>query len=179
VLTKADEEDFYNLIVNKIRKQLTLFINENLSREIEKVRRRFNPAQFALIKSHITLCREDEIEQIEQVKMNLVNLNVDFITINFGDVIRFSDNKGVLIPAIGDNEQFQHLRKKILHGIIEKPRIHKPHITLMHPRNSACTDEIFKEIKLCNFPCKLKFDKISLIEQEPNAKWQTSEEFEM
>ena len=48
------------------RRQLTLFLSESCSSEIEKCRERFNLEQFKLIKAHITLCREDEIEQLKQ-----------------------------------------------------------------------------------------------------------------
>jgi hypothetical protein len=47
----------------------------------------------------------------------------------------------------------------------------------MHPRNSICTDEIFKEIQNYNFPSKLKFDNISIIEQVNGKKWTVLEEY--
>ena len=165
--------------MNKKRQQLTLFIEENESMEIEKIRRKFNPEQFELIKSHVTLCREDEIEQLEKVLLNLEQLDFGFITVDFGDAIRFSNGKGVLIPAIGDNEPFQKLREKILQGIVETPRRHEPHITLMHPRNSTCTDGVFEEIEQCNFPKKIKFRTITLIEQEIGMKWNVLQEFKL
>lgn len=86
------------------RIQLTLFIDETESKEIEQIRQEFNPEQYQLIKSHITLCREDEIEQIEKVILNLKRLKFNCLTIAFGKVVRFSNEKGVLIPAIGNCE---------------------------------------------------------------------------
>jgi len=153
------------------RKQLTLFLNEPESLEIEKIRKTLNPEQYNLIKSHITLCREDEIEALEKVRMNLELLNFNGFSIDFGKSVRFSDKKGVLIPAIGNCEAFHQLRKMILAGIIEKPRMHEPHITLMHPRNSTCTEEIFKVIAAFNLPETITFNKISLIEQIPEEPW--------
>lgn len=38
-----------------------LFIEDEEAEEIEKIRKTFNPEQYALIKSPITLCREDEL----------------------------------------------------------------------------------------------------------------------
>ena len=50
---------------------------------------------------------------------------------------------------------------------------HEHHITLMHPRNSICTDEIFKNIQETDLPSSLTFDNISLIEQVDGGEWQT------
>lgn len=161
------------------RIQLTLFIDENASGQIEKIRQEFNPEQYALIKTHVTLCREDELTLIEEVILNLTKCEMNSVSINFGAVTRFSDGKGVLIPAIGKNEQFQNLRKTILKGIIEEPRNHEPHITLMHPRNSTCTDSIFNKIKKMELSTKIAFTKISLIEQEDVKKWVILREFEL
>ncbi len=123
------------------------------------------------------LCREDELEQIEKVILNLAKLNQDCITIDFGKVTRFADGKGGLIPAIGNNEPFQKLRATILQGLIENPSIQEPHITLMHPRNSTCSDRLFEQIKKVEFPHKISFRKVSLIEQEVGKKWHVLQEF--
>lgn len=165
--------------MNCKRIQLTLFINGNEATEIEKIRKAFNPEQYILIKAHVTLCREDELELIEKVLQNLKALDHAGITVNFENPARFSDGKGVLLPAADDNKQFQNLREKILQGVIENPRIHEPHITLMHPRNAVCTDEIFQQIEKSRFPKKITFKKISLIEQEPGMKWDVVKEFEL
>jgi 2'-5' RNA ligase len=160
------------------RIQLTLFIDENELGQIEQVRKEFNPEQYALINAHVTLCREDELTQIEDVILNLTKCEMNSVSINFGDVTRFSDGKGVLISAIGENEEFQSLRKTILNGIIEKPRNHEPHITLMHPRNSTCSDSIFNKIEKMELPSKITFTKISLIEQKNGKEWVVLREFE-
>ncbi len=161
------------------RRQLTLFVENHHSEAIEAIRKEFNLAQYALIKAHVTLCREDELEEIEKVMANLLKLNQAEVTIDFGKVIRFADGKGVLLPAIGNSEQFQQLRAVILEGVIEKPRQHEPHITLMHPRNATCTDAIFEQIEKIEFPDKIVFRKISLIEQELGKEWEVLREFEL
>jgi 2'-5' RNA ligase superfamily len=161
------------------RIQLSLFIDETESVEIEKIRSIFNPEQYALIKSHVTLCREDELGEIEKVLGNLERLNADCITIDFGKAVRFSNSKGVLLPAIDNNESFQALRVKVLQGIIKNPRIHEPHITLMHPRNSTCTDAVFQKIEQCIFSAKIQFNNISLIEQETGMPWNIVQKFEL
>lgn len=165
--------------MNSRRIQLTLFVGENYSGEIETIRRKFNPLQYSLIRSHVTLCRENELEQIERVLHNLERQNYTPVTIEFGNVIRFSEGKGVLIPANGSNDQFYDLRKQVLDGVIANPGNHEPHITLMHPRNSTCTDETFDQIGRISLPKKIEFTKISLIEQKEHTRWNILREVEI
>jgi 2'-5' RNA ligase len=165
--------------MNKKRIQLTLFVDENESEVIETIRREFNPEQYKLIKSHLTLCREDELEQIEVVLQTLSRLDHHSITIDFGSVERFSDGKGVLIPARGNNEQFRKLREEVLQDVTKNPAKHEPHITLMHPRNATCSDSLFEQLGKFKIPTKLEFRKISLIEQEDGSVWRVRNEFEL
>lgn len=165
--------------MNLKRIQLTLFVEEKDSAAIEQVRSTFNSAQYDLIKSHVTFCRENELTELEKITQNLLTFDQDTIKINFGAAVRFSDGKGLLMPSIGANEHFHAVRKLILKGIIDEPVIHEPHITLIHPRNGNCTDEIFEEIKKIRLPNKLGFKKISLIEQVNGGKWNVLNEFEL
>ena len=160
-----------------IRRQLTLFVNKKDAQEIENIRKRFNLEQYNLIDSHVTLCREDEIENLSIVLDNLQQLDIPKIVIQFEKVTRFDNGKGVLIPSSGNNEEFHHLRSKVLTGLNMPVRRHEPHITLMHPRNCTCTDEIFKAIQKINLPISLSFDTISLIEQLNGGQWQTLETY--
>jgi hypothetical protein len=164
---------------NNIRRQLTLFVEPEDAEIIEQVRQEFNPLQFELIKAHITLCREDEIQDLEKVISNLLLLTSTEISIEVGKVIRFDNGKGLLIPAKGINIEFQELRRQVLQGLIDNPRTQEPHITLMHPRNSTCTNKIFEIIKDISFPKNLKFKKISLIEQKDGRCWNIKKEFEL
>lgn len=165
---------------NIIRRQLTLFADKKKAIEIENIRRQFNPEQQILIDSHVTLCREDEIENISSVLDNLQQLETTKIAIYFGQVTRFENGSGVLLPASGDNEQFHLLRTKVLTGLfttaIRRP---DPHITLMHPRNSTCTDEIFSIIQKISMPTHLIFETISLIEQINGGNWQIIKSFKL
>jgi 2'-5' RNA ligase len=165
-------------VTNIIRRQLTLFVNQKEAETIEQIRQRFNPRQFELIKAHVTLCREDEIHDIDRVVANLSRLTQANIVIEFGKVARFDNGKGLLLPATIGNFEFQELRKAILIGLIDNPRKQEPHITLMHPRNSTCTDNIFLEIERQSLPTRLEFGTISLIEQENGGKWRVLQEFE-
>src|SRR5436190_22998575 len=128
--------------MSKKRIQLTLFSDEEESKAIEKIRKEFNPEQFELIKSHVTLCRENELEPIENLIQNLETLDYKYITINFGRPVRFCNGKGVLIPAIGDTDQFQKLRELIFRRIIIDQGNPTQNITLLHMRNFTSIDGI-------------------------------------
>jgi len=152
-------------VTDNTRRQLTLFVQKNDAQDIEHIRSKFNPRQSELINSHITLCREDEIEDLGKVLHNLTQLNQTTLNIKFGQVTRFENGNGVLIPATSENAEIQELRQKILKGVVDKPRRQEPHVTLMHRRNSKCTDKIFEAIEKANFPTQLNFKTISLIKQ--------------
>ncbi|ULQ57121.1 2'-5' RNA ligase family protein [Flavihumibacter rivuli] len=160
---------------------MTLFVAPEDATPIEQIRQQYNPLQFEIIKAHVTLCREDEIENIEPVIANLLSLTKTKqpILIGFGKVTRFDNGKGLYLPAANDNEEFDELRSKILNGIIENPRKHEAHITLMHPRNSTCTDEIHKQVQTIDLPTQLYFNTISLIEQKDGGQWKIVHEFNM
>lgn len=162
------------------RRQLTLFVDPSDAVTIEQTRQKFNPRQFEIIKAHVTLCREDEIENLEQVISNLFLLTQtqQNIFIEFGKVARFDNGKGLFLPATNDKKEFENLRSKALFRLYDNPRNQEPHITLMHPRNSTCTDDIFRQIEKQNFPTKLEFKIISLIEQENGGQWRTLKDFE-
>jgi 2'-5' RNA ligase len=161
------------------RRQLTLFVEQRDAETIELVRKEFNPTQFGLIKSHVTLCREDEIEDIELVVSNLLLLTQPEIVIAFGKAARFDNGKGVFLPATSGNAEFEEIRRQVLVGLCDKPRKEDPHITLMHPRNSTCTDHIFEQIEKISLPTELTFQRISLIEQEDGGQWKILQEFEL
>ncbi|MCB0517124.1 MAG: 2'-5' RNA ligase family protein [Chitinophagales bacterium] len=162
-----------------IRRQLTLFVDVKDAEHIEQIRQEFNPRQFHLIKAHVTLCREDEIKNLEQVISNLFLLTQTELNIKFGKVERFDNGKGLLLPATNSNEEFDNLRRQVLSGLIDNPRKQEVHITLMHPRNSTCTDNIFKQVETINLPTILNFKKISLIEQKDGGQWKILQEFSL
>jgi len=162
--------------MEKIRRQLTLFINEP-NGIIEKIRAEFNPKQYNLIPAHVTLCRENEIEPIENTIARIKSISLKkIIRIEFGKAERFAEGKGVYISSFGHNNEFKELRKLVL-GQSELENEQVPHITLMHPRNSTCTNEIFERIENYDLPTELKFGKISLIEQRNGGKWTVLQEF--
>jgi 2'-5' RNA ligase superfamily protein len=163
--------------MTKIRKQLTLFVNQIDAMNIEVVRAKYNPQQKKLIDCHVTLCREDELFDVDKIMDNLIHLDANPLTIVLGEATRFHHAEGVLLPARGYPEAFHQLRDRVLKGSYVKPRIHEPHITLMHPRNSTCNDLIFEEIKKIRLPARTTFQTISLIGQIDEGKWEILREF--
>jgi 2'-5' RNA ligase len=160
------------------RKQLTLFLQTSETALIERIRQQFNPKQFELIKAHVTLCREDEIENLDAVLANLASLKMQPITIYFDKPERFDNGKGVYLSA-KNYDSFNKLRECVLKGIIDIPRNQTPHITLMHPRNSTCTDYVFEQIVKEDISLEYSFNEISLIEQINAGKWQTINQFSL
>lgn len=154
------------------RKQLTLFLSTEEAKGIEQIRKKYNRVQYDLIPAHITLCREDEIENWAVIEQNLASLQQLPIIIHLDSVKRFAEGKGVLIPVKEKNEAFDQLRNTILKGAIKQPRKHHAHLTLMHPRNATCTDAAFSAIQALTVPKTLVFDEITLIEQENGGVWQ-------
>jgi len=167
-------------LTSNIRIQLTLFADPADAINIEQIRQVYNPLQFELIKAHVTLCREDEIVNLEQIIANLQLLTPTQhnLFLEFGKVARFDNGNGLFLPASNNTKEFEDLRKRILLGLCDNPRKQEPHITLMHPRNSICTDEIFEKIEKIDLPGKLEFRKVSLIKQVNGGKWLTLKEFE-
>ena len=159
------------------RQQLTLFVNKQDASAIESIREQYNSKQCGLIDCHVTLCREDELTDIDKILDNLQYPQFPAITIQFGPVTRFDNGKGVLIPAAGNNEAFHQLRNSLLTTAKTTIRHHEPHITLMHPRNSTCTDGIFKVIQSAKLPAYLTFNRISLIQQIDGGKWEILKTF--
>ncbi len=162
--------------MTRTRKQLTLFVNDPTG-SIEKIRAECNPEQYHLIPAHITLCREDEIGPITKTldRVQRILLKTP-IRIEFKKAKRFANGNGVLLPSNGKNSEFVALRKSVLgQTILTKEQL--PHITLMHPRNSTCTDELFEYIRQQKLPIALEFDKICLIEQKNGGKWTVLNEF--
>jgi 2'-5' RNA ligase len=66
-----------------------------------------------------------------------------------------------------------------LKGVNDNPSRQEPHITLMYPRNSTCTDNIFEQILKIETPNKLTFNNIAIIEKEGNNTWKIIKEIEL
>jgi hypothetical protein len=136
---------------------------------IEELRCRFNPAQSRLIPAHVTLCREDEVNDWSALQKRIDETLPIHLTLGFGSPVR--DGNLVLLPAISGIEQFDDLRHRLHIGGLNGPRRHDPHITIIHPRNGKCTDAVFREISERIQPFTKTFHRISLIKQSDGGPW--------
>lgn len=164
--------------MSPIRRQLSLFIPSEQAIPIEAFRHTYNPAQHQLIPVHVTLCREDELIDWPIIASNLRHHPFSPIVLEFRSPRRFSGGKGLSMEPANTYETFTQLRKRVLRGAISQPRDHVPHITLIHPRNGICTDEIWMEIQDIQLPTTFSFPSISLIEQINGGKWKVLEVFD-
>lgn len=147
------------------RRQASLFLPA--SNQIESARLRYNPIQARLIPAHVTLCREDEVSDWDAFRAGLESLVPFEITLTFGVPVR--EHNFVYLPVREGLEDYQEFRRKILS---EDARDQTPHVTLIHPRNGTCTDEIFADIvATIDTPLQCTFCEVMLIEQEDDEVW--------
>ena len=159
-----------------IRRQATLYLPTPSSTAVESIRSRFNRAQFDMIRAHVTLCREDEVCNWDDLASRLITMDTIEVALEFGMPVR--DKDLVYLPATGSSESFDKLRYSLLSAQGTLPRKHNPHITLVHPRNGTCTDNIFDEIASRCRPFSSTFRRVSLIEQVDGGRWQDLKTFE-
>ena len=154
-----------------VRRQASLFLRNVPA--LERLRTRFNPEQAKLIPAHVTLCREDEVQDWTALEDRIRCLQPIAITLGFGTAIR--DGNFVYLPAVAGVEQFDELRRQLLcerlGDATTEPRKQMPHVTVVHPRNGVCSDAIYHEISQLP-PFTVQLRQISLIEQtHPLHPW--------
>ncbi|MCC6350872.1 MAG: 2'-5' RNA ligase family protein [Candidatus Eisenbacteria bacterium] len=132
----------------------------------------YNPVQHALIRAHVTLCREDEVTDWREVAQRLTAVGPIAITLAFGAPVR--DGHLVTLPATGSTASFDHLRAILLSRPDAPVRKHAPHITVIHPRNGVCSDEAFAAILEGQPPFTVTFREVTLIAQVDGGVWQDS-----
>lgn len=146
------------------RRQASLYLPNAL--HVESLRRRHNPVQARLIPAHVTLCREDEVDDWDAVRETLLSVCPFELTLEFGAPVR--EHNFVFLPVRKGLDAFHAFRRTLLKA---EPRQHIPHVTIIHPRNGTCTDSIFEEIasNIEPFPCT--FREVMLIEQKGDGPW--------
>jgi 2'-5' RNA ligase superfamily len=152
-----------------VRRQATLYLPSPHSQRIDALRARFNPTQFALIRAHVTLCRDEDTDDWMHVSRRLSKLSAIELTLAFGAPVR--DGNLVTLPATGDVAAFDALRYQLLPSAGSPLRKQHAHITLVHPRNGACSDAQFAQLSRECLPFSATFRAITLIEQVGNAAW--------
>lgn len=155
------------------RRQATLFLRAHLL--VDGLRREFNAEQARLIASHVTLCREDEVSDWEQLAQRLESLRPQQVTLDFGMPCR-EDNL-VYLPCVGSTYEFDHLRAILLNTSSSIARPHKPHITIIHARNGTCDNSIFERVSSQCRPFSATFHEVSFIEQTNGGIWTVLNQF--
>lgn len=147
------------------RRQASLYLADQY--QLESVRLQYNPMQARLIPAHVTLCREDEVTDWDAFRARLESLLPFEITLTFGAPIR--EDNFVFLPVREGFDDYQAFRRKILP---KDARKQTPHLTLIHPRNGTCTDQIFADISATIYsPFQYTFREVMLIEQEDGGIW--------
>lgn len=131
------------------------------------MRERFNPLQAQLIPPHVTLCREDEVEDWDLFQRRPGTMPPFELALGFGAPVR--DGNLVFLPVIAGQEEFAILRARLLPG--GQPRQHHPHLTIIHPRNGTCSDSDFRWISEGIPAFQAVFREVSLIEQTDGGPW--------
>lgn len=147
------------------RRQATLFLTGVPL--IDRIRSRFDPIQSGLIASHVTLIREDEVEDWDVLAERASTIKIPEVTLRFGAPAL--EDGLLFLPCVGNTAPFDRLRKVLLDS--PAVRKHSPHITLIHPRNGRCTDESFKEIVGLVEPFEHTFRKVAFIQQQNGGAW--------
>lgn len=151
------------------RRQATLYLPADQSAPIESLRERFNTIQAAIIRSHVTLCREDEIENWGDLTARLEKFGPIEVSLRFETPVR--EGNSVLIPASGTTTSFDALRAALLSKNDVIPRKLSPHITIVHPRNGKCDENQFEEICRSITPFSITFRTVTFIEQINGGAW--------
>lgn len=156
------------------RRQLTLYVPAEAAAELEAMRRVLDPVQSGLIPAHVTLCREDELEQLSFPELRRQAGTLGAITLHFGRPEAFHEH-GILLPCVGGQDEFHALRRRLLGSSdIRRP---EPHITLAHPRNPKAPGSSLATAASLPADLSISFDTIRLIQQEGTARWDVLELF--
>jgi hypothetical protein len=151
-----------------LRRQLTLFVPEGFAPWVEPLRLELDPVQRALIAAHVTLCREDEIVDLDVTVLHDRLAQATPLALSFGPAQRFGGH-GVLLPCIEGTTAFQQLRVQALGTrAIREP---EPHLTLAHPRNSRAPGNEDWRLSAIPVPLRLEFHEVALIEQRGAHPW--------
>ena len=152
------------------RRQATLYLPPAYAAEIERLRAACNPAQHALIRAHVTLCREDEVHDWDELAKRLTAIGPVSVALAFGAPVR--DGDLVYLPATGSTASFDQLRASLLDRPAASIRRQAPHITLIHPRNGTCSDATFASILARCSPFDVTLRAVTLIAQVDDGPWQ-------
>jgi 2'-5' RNA ligase len=162
--------------MHEIRKQLSLYVPADAAKEIEAVREIVDPIQSNLIPAHITLCRDDELNDLAAIKARLTHIPLKPITLRFGRPEVFSGH-GLLLNCVDGEDEFRLLREYLLAS--KNIKNLRPHITLAHPRNPKSDGDLLGNTSRLPEMIEITFPSIYLIEQTRNEPWRVLEKYEL
>jgi 2'-5' RNA ligase len=145
-----------------------MYAPENAAKAIEEVRKTVDPIQSALIPAHITLCREDELDDLSKLHDRLSSIPFKPLTLRFGRPEIFSGH-GLLLNCIEGADDFRLLREYLLDS--KNIRNQAPHITLAHPRNPKSVGNLVSAAAVLPAVITINFPAIYLIGQEASEPW--------
>jgi len=162
--------------VIRTRRQLSMYVPSADGVQLESVRKVLDPVQAGLIPAHVTLCREDEIDQLSalEIEARLRSSAVQPVTLCFGRPVIFQGH-GVLLPSVAGEQAFHELRTHVL-GTTAIRR-DAPHITLAHPRNPPPSKSSLADAMGLPDNLSYTFAKIATIEQIGAAPWRMLQGF--
>lgn len=158
------------------RRQLSMYVPRDAAGGIEAVRRVVDPVQSRLIPAHVTLCREDELEDLAPVRDRLRGAPFGPLTLRFGGPVAFAGH-GLLLECVEGEGRFRALREYLLGP--GRVREQKPHITLAHPRNPRSGGNSPGGTAALPEVIEVTFPSVYLIEQEGGRPWRLLEKYEL
>jgi 2'-5' RNA ligase len=155
-----------------------MFVPGDVAIDFEELRRALDPIQSLLIPAHVTLCREDELNQISdsELRVRLSRVHLKSITLRFGRPEAF-DGHGILLTCIGGASDFRSLREHVLGSITIREQ--RPHITLAHPRNPKSPGNSLARALSLPEVISITFPAIRLIEQHGVQPWKVLQQFKL
>jgi hypothetical protein len=152
------------------RRQLSLWVPPDQATALEAARRVLDPVQQRLIPAHVTVCRDDEVPDLD-VALLRARLNAGRsmpLQLHFGPAQPFHTH-GWLLPCVQGQAEFQALRVLLL-GRDDLAQA-QPHITLAHPRNPRAVGNTPEQARSLPTPRCLVLPTLQLIEQRGAQAW--------
>lgn len=159
-----------------LRRQLSMFVPAGQAAAIEAVRALVDPVQHRLIPAHVTLCREDELQELAAIEMRLQGIRHHPVELEFGTPEVFSGH-GLLLRCVAGEPGFRALRQHLLAS--SDIRDQRPHITLAHPRNPKSEGNSLENALRLPPHLVLVLPSIELIEQRDAGTWQVLKRFKL
>lgn len=158
------------------RIQLSLYVPQPMAAELEAVRELLDPLQARLIPAHVTLCREDELADLEPavIRSRLAAPEAAPVTLRFGPPEPFFEH-GILLPCIDGESEFQALRRRVFGSTAIRRQA--PHITLAHPRNPKAPHNSLANAGRLPGDLVVTFREVHRIQQEGTTPWRVLERY--